>query len=166
MPTITQDLAAIRKAIYGQEVRESIADGIEKCYAIIARALGEHGEDIDQIIDVIKQNSMSENTIAGWGDNPTYVPARGEIVLYTDAESIVDGEGNRHFYPDIKIGDGSVPVVDLPFVTDAARIAIGDMLTSHVQDEVRHITQQEREFWNAKLNYDVLDNDTLELNRN
>lgn len=32
MPTIEQDLQQIRKAVYGREVREAIADGIEHCY--------------------------------------------------------------------------------------------------------------------------------------
>ena len=32
MPTIQQDVAAIRSAVYGREVREAIADGIEKSY--------------------------------------------------------------------------------------------------------------------------------------
>lgn len=32
MATIQQDLAAIRRAVYGKDVREAIADGIENCY--------------------------------------------------------------------------------------------------------------------------------------
>lgn len=32
MPTIQQDLTAIRNAVYGKDVREAIADGIEHCY--------------------------------------------------------------------------------------------------------------------------------------
>ena len=32
MATIEQDIASIRTAVYGQEVREAIADGIEKCH--------------------------------------------------------------------------------------------------------------------------------------
>ena len=32
MATIEQDLAQIRQAVYGEEVREAIADGIEQCY--------------------------------------------------------------------------------------------------------------------------------------
>ena len=33
MPTIQQDVAQIRNAVYGREVREAIADGIEQSYA-------------------------------------------------------------------------------------------------------------------------------------
>ena len=32
MPTVQQDVAAIRTAVYGRDVREAIADGIEHCY--------------------------------------------------------------------------------------------------------------------------------------
>lgn len=33
MATIAQDLQQIRTAVYGEEVREAIADGIELCYS-------------------------------------------------------------------------------------------------------------------------------------
>ena len=36
MATIEQDLLAIRKAVYGREIREAIADGIETCYEEVA----------------------------------------------------------------------------------------------------------------------------------
>ncbi len=32
MPTIDQIVAQIRTAVYGKDVRENIAEGIEKCY--------------------------------------------------------------------------------------------------------------------------------------
>ena len=38
MPTVAQDVAAIRTAVYGRDVREAIADGIENCYSDVSRA--------------------------------------------------------------------------------------------------------------------------------
>ncbi len=38
MPTIEQDIAQIRQAVYGREVREAIADGIEKGYSLSSEA--------------------------------------------------------------------------------------------------------------------------------
>lgn len=38
MSTIQQDIQAIRQATYGREVREAIADGIEKCYEDVSSA--------------------------------------------------------------------------------------------------------------------------------
>lgn len=38
MPTIEQDVRQIRQAVYGREVREAIADGIEKCYDDVSSA--------------------------------------------------------------------------------------------------------------------------------
>ena len=36
MATIAQDVAQIRQAVYGKDVREAIADGIEKCYTDVS----------------------------------------------------------------------------------------------------------------------------------
>ena len=38
MATVAQDVAAIRNAVYGGDVREAIADGIEKCYTNVSSA--------------------------------------------------------------------------------------------------------------------------------
>ena len=85
---------------------------------------------------------VSENTTDGWNENPLYVPKRGEVCLYTDT--------NR-----IKIGDGSVCIVDLPYINEIDVDMVRDALEEHINDSTVHVTDQERDFWNAKLNYDV-----------
>jgi hypothetical protein len=85
---------------------------------------------------------VSENTEDGWDAMRTYVPQRGEICFYSDIGKI-------------KIGDGTVPIVDLPFIAGGDAEAVMDRLNNHINDDEHHITQQEREFWNAKLNYDI-----------
>lgn len=53
MPTIEQDVDSIRNAIYGKDVREAIADGIEKCYA-----------NVEEIIDGIPSDYAAlSNTV-------------------------------------------------------------------------------------------------------
>lgn len=100
---------------------------------------------------------VSENSVAGWTENPTYVPRAGEIVLYTDYAH--DDEGNP--IPAIKVGDGNAYVADLPFVGDDVRLN----LLEHINDTVSHVTDAERAFWNNKLNYDV-EGEELFFNRN
>lgn len=83
---------------------------------------------------------FSENTEDGWNRMPLYFPKAGEICLYTDI--------NR-----IKIGDGEVPIVDLPFIEGADIKVIMDALREHEADHVIHVTAEDRARWDAKLNY-------------
>lgn len=91
---------------------------------------------------------VSEDSTEGWATKPTYVPKAGEIVIYTDSGKI-------------KIGDGNVCVVDLPFIGESDSGAIMDALRNHINDRVIHVTPEDRDFWDNKLNYDVLDEELV-----
>lgn len=101
-------------------------------------------------------------TTAEWASFPDYIPPAGMLVVYTDYKQTDDGQGNITLIPGIKIGDGNAYLVDKPFVTDAVDAEI----TEHINDMVKHITQNEREFWNNKLNYVEPESDLLEFTRN
>lgn len=103
---------------------------------------------------------VSENTTSGWNATPGYIPKAGEICIYTDHVVIDDT-----VYYGVKIGDGLAYLIDLPFVGDDVRDYIMQRLTEHTQDSVAHITNEERAFWNNKLNYDVSEEELI-LNRN
>lgn len=94
---------------------------------------------------------VSENSSAGWAESSGYVPKRGEIVIFREPDGVVN----------IKIGDGAVPVVDLPFVGKADTDAISKALQNHISDTTKHVTQAERDFWNQKLNYEIIDNELV-----
>ena len=81
---------------------------------------------------------------------PTYIPALGEIVIYTDRNTI----GNV-VYQGIKIGDGLAYVVDLPFVGDDVYQMILNRIEDHVNNTNIHVTQDEKNRWNNKLNYSI-----------
>lgn len=85
---------------------------------------------------------VSENTAEGWAETPMYVPKAGEICLYTDTNMI-------------KIGDGSVCLIDLPFITSDEVSELREALEQHIEDTSIHITPEERTYWNSKLNYDI-----------
>ena len=107
---------------------------------------------------------VSENTTAGWNSNPQYLPKKGEICIYTDYMTIQDDMGRDVTYPGIKIGDGNSYLIDMPFVGDETRYLLLRRLQEHENDAVAHVTQQDRDFWNNKLNYDVT-GETLILTR-
>lgn len=95
------------------------------------------------------KQTVSYGTTAEWDARIGYVPAAGEIVVYSDhATKEVDGE--TVFVPGIKIGGGNGYVQDLAFVADD----IADQLMAHINNNVRHLTAAERDFWNNKLNVD------------
>ena len=56
-------------------------------------------------------------------------------------------------------------LVDLPFIGDTAVDEVKELLRKHIEDQNIHVTQEEKNFWNAKLNYDV-DGEILTFNRN
>lgn len=93
-------------------------------------------------------NIVSENTEAGWAQMPDYIPRNGEICYYSDTVKI-------------KIGDGVVCLVDLPYVCSDDVSKIKSKLEEHIDDATTHITAEERAFWNAKLNYDVNDEELV-----
>lgn len=76
---------------------------------------------------------------ATWNSQPQLISARGYIYIYSDYRQNEHGQNIAA----MKVGDGSAYLIDMPF-TD-------DLLYAHISDEERHITQQEREFWNNKV---------------
>lgn len=98
-----------------------------------------------------------------WNSRLGYIPNEGDIIVYTDKGSIVNSNNETIDVPGIKIGDGLAYCVDLPFVGDD----ISQKLVEHINDTERHITEEERLFWNNKVNcQDSVVNETLILNRN
>ena len=90
-----------------------------------------------------------------WNAQVTLVSESNAVYIYTDYQTI-DG----HSVAGIKVGDGMAYVIDLPF--------LDTIYARHIQDEVRHITQSEREFWNNKNRayMSLTDTETLILTAN
>lgn len=61
-----------------------------------------------------EERAQAAQTTQYWSDHSTYVPAEGEIVIYTDGGSITEG-GATVYIPKIKIGDGVTTIGNLPF---------------------------------------------------
>lgn len=86
---------------------------------------------------------VSENTSAGWDEDRLYIPKSGEICVFSDTGKI-------------KIGDGVVPVVDLPYIAQSDYDAVMDELHEHTQNYQIHVSSEDRERWNNKLNYEIV----------
>ena len=104
---------------------------------------------------------LTIGTTAQLNSDISYIPQKGEVRLYLDKTTITQ-DGQTITIPGIKVGDGLAYGVDLPFLGDD----ILQQLLDHIANTTLHITQQERIFWNNKINCeDEVSEETLILNR-
>ena len=107
---------------------------------------------------------ISYGTTEYWNNQIGYVPEEGEIIIYSDYKfKLVD---NQYIsVPGIKIGQGMGYVQDLAFVGED----LADALSNHITNMMLHVTPEEKERWNNKLNVDddaEVINESLIFNRN
>jgi hypothetical protein len=107
----------------------------------------------------IEGRRIISNTTENWNAQPPFLPNAGDILIYTDKYISKTGKP----IPGLKIGDGNSYSTDLPFVGEDTM----ELLEAHINDREIHITDEEKNFWNDKINCEdsVLD-ETLILNRN
>lgn len=110
---------------------------IEKYFYLDKTGLTQYDGLIKQYID--DRIAVFCDTTAGWNAQPQLIGKRGCIYIYSDYRQ---DEQHRNI-AGIKIGDGQAYLIDAPF--------IDEILYDHINDDVRHITAEERAFWNAKV---------------
>lgn len=86
------------------------------------------------------------DTTAGWNSQKNLIGEKSHIYIYSDYASYQSGE-ETICIPNIKIGDGNAFLIDNPFITKSTEI----LLESHIADNVKHVTDKERSFWNNKV---------------
>lgn len=93
-----------------------------------------------------------------WNTQITLVGKSNHIYVYTDY-STIESNGETKNVPNIKIGDGNAYLIDNPFITTS----IEDLLQSHIGDDIKHITAEERAIWNGKVScyLSASDNETV-----
>lgn len=106
------------------------------------------GGDLGSYMIVTGRTTQTIDTTANWNRRTTYIPQEGQIIVYSDY-AVIDGVN----VPNIKVGDGTTYVVDLPFVGDDLRIAV----ENHIADTGIHVTPEEKAFWNNKVTTDEID---------
>lgn len=123
-------------------------------------------DEVQAILDSVQNSGAvaKSGTSADWNAAVGYIPAAGEIIIYTDYKSTVI-DGVTTFVPGIKIGSGNAYVQDLVFVGEADARSLYD----HVTNSDIHTNQFEKYSWDRKLNIDDAQevvNETLIFNRN
>lgn len=135
---------------------------------VIAAVINGVQDALDEKADIAdlakKQDLILSNSTAGWRSNNTFIPSAGQIIIYTD-KATYEEDGQTITVPGIKIGDGLAYGIDLPFLGEKETEQILNTLTTHIGNSTIHITNDERELWNNKLNC-LLTGEILEFNRN
>lgn len=118
-----------------------------------------------KIKNIKPENALiyESKTVEEWNSDISLISQEGTLYIYSDYKMIVDDEGNEIFLPGLKIGDGKAYLVDLPFLNTGA---LDQQILDHINNNVIHVSLQDRRFWNEKLNYRLeADEQTLIFNR-
>lgn len=86
--------------------------------------------------------NVYQDTTANWNSQVQLISEEGAIYVYTDYNTI-DGQDVGA----VKIGDGRAYLIDLPFITGPNN----EQIQAHIENNIIHITQAEREAWNNKV---------------
>lgn len=132
----------------------------------MARRLTYDTDEVQAILDKVVEGGAKAQakTTAQWNASVGYVPEAGEIIVYTDYQTVDEG-GQIKVVPGLKIGSGNAYVQDLAFVGERD----SEILFAHIHDAILHTSVAEKAFWDNKLN--VTDTqevvgETLIFNRN
>lgn len=112
--------------------------------------LDEHYLTIPVELDVVNggggtiEDIVHINTTAYWNSKRTFIGIEHHIYIYSDYDQY-----NGEYIPAMKIADGSSYLIDQPFISLNT-----SELKKHTSNQVIHITQAEREFWNNKVRCD------------
>ena len=104
--------------------------------------LDKHGLQLyDELLKhyITQESKIYYDTTANWDAKPDLITESDCVYIYSDWGTDPAGRLIAGF----KVGDGETRLADLPF-TD-------QMYADHINDTVRHITQQERTDWNNKV---------------
>lgn len=101
------------------------------------------------------------NTTEDWNERLGFISEKNVLYIYTDYR-IIEKDGEEILLPGLKVGDGKSYLIDLPFLNSTSDI--DQVMIDHINNNVIHISAEERAFWNNKLNYQLQD-EILVLNR-
>ena len=132
----------------------------------MAKRLTYDTDEVQAILDkVVERGAVAKaKTTAEWNATSGFIPEAGEVIVYTDYQTVTEG-GETRYIPGIKIGSGNAYVQDLAFMGERD----SEILIAHIHDAIMHTTIAEKAFWDNKLN--VTDSqevvgETLIFNRN
>ena len=112
--------------------------------------------------------NQKSDYIANWAKvQNSFVPMRGEGIVYLDRSIITYSDNTKKYCPGYKIGDGEHTLAELAFVDE---VTYNEVMKSVAQVQAKldgqidntdaHVSTEDREFWDSKAE---LDGETLIL---
>lgn len=102
-------------------------------------------------------------TVEEWNEDKNLLSSKDVLYIYSDYKTTENENGDEVYLPGLKWGDGKTYLIDLPFLNSGA---VDDAILDHINNKVIHVSLQDREFWNNKLNLSLSpESQTLVLNR-
>ena len=90
-----------------------------------------------------------------WNAQLDFIGQAGGIYIYSDYVIETDDEGNERAIPSIKIGDGTTPLIDAPFITsrDADHIVdtIVESTITKLGEKKMLVSPEDRARWDNKV---------------
>lgn len=90
-----------------------------------------------------------------WNAQIDYIGSEGGIYIYSDYKTETDDQGNTINIPSIKIGDGTTPLIDSPFLTSGNAEIIIDEIYETIYNKLNEdrvlVTPEDRERWDGKI---------------
>lgn len=90
-----------------------------------------------------KKANIYARTKEEWELERDIIAQENTFYVYTDREVKTDEDGNKIYYPGIKVGDGSSYLIDLPYIDDT--------FWDHISNTDIHVTLAQKSFWNNKV---------------
>ena len=106
-----------------------------------------------------------------WNAQLDFIGAEGSVYIYSDYRVKTDDNGNEVKIPNIKIGDGTTPLIDRPFLTSEASETIVDTIMGEIEERVtesvvpkvitrleneqRLVSAEDRLRWDGKITGDI-----------
>lgn len=115
----------------------------------------------------LQKNSLiyQSKTKEQWDADRDYISEPNVIYIYSDYKAIQKDNQEQIIIPGIKIGDGKTYLIDLPILNDTS--GFQDLLMDHINNNIIHVSMEDRNFWDNKLNFDLQQqSQILVLNRN
>lgn len=109
--------------------------------------------------NIIDKISYGSRTKEEWDNDTELISQKNKFYIYSDYKTI-EKDGEQILLPGLKIGDGKSFLIDLPFI-NADNTQFERQLLNHINNDIIHVTLQEKIFWNNKLNYELDDNNEV-----
>lgn len=140
------------KSAVNGNIDPDVRDRLYRDYNLLHNKPSIEGVELkgDKTLEDLGIERFLYGTLEYWNSYPDLIAQMGSVYVYTDYREI-----NGQLIPGFKFGDGTSYLIDIDFIDIEFQ--------NHIDNEIVHITQNERSKWNNKVSVsiDPLDENNL-----